>query len=164
MTERLWYELGQVKHNHFYCVFLLARQREQLNWFNIVVLVFSSGGMMGYQLWKEIPLVACIIVAIISLLKLISPHIIPSEKQLDKLDSVADFYFDYFNKLEQLWFDFDKDRITELELQNKFYTLKDLERETNKKVNEIVKRTIKTLATKADTETRQYLKLTYNTE
>jgi hypothetical protein len=164
MTERLWYELGQVKHNHFYCVFLLGRQREQLNYFNIAILIFSSGGMMGYPLWKEIPIIACTIVAIISLLKLISPHIIPSDKQLDKLDQVADFYFDYFNKLEQLWFDFDRDRITEVELQNKFYSLKDLERETNKKVNEIVKRPIKSLETKADTETRQYLKLTYNTE
>jgi hypothetical protein len=85
-------------------------------------------------------------------------------RSLDKLDSVADFYFDYFNKLEQLWFDFDRDRITELELQDKFYTLKDMERETNKKVNEIVKRPIKSLETKANIETRQYLKLTYNTE
>ena len=119
---------------------------------------------MGYPIWKEIPIVACTIVAIISLLKLVSPHIIPSDKQLDKLDQVADFYFDYFNKLEQLWFDFDRDRITEIELQNKFYTLKDLEREINKKVNEMVKRPIKSLAIKADNETRQYLKLTYNTE
>lgn len=52
------------------------------------------------EFWKDFPLVACIIVSLISLLKLISPHIVPSDKQIDKLDEITDFYFDYFNKLE----------------------------------------------------------------
>jgi len=64
-------------------------------------------------------------------LKLISPHIIPSEKQIEKLNSVTDFYFDYFNKIEQLWFDHYNDRINDEEAQTKFYELKNTERETN---------------------------------
>ncbi len=162
MRERIWYELGQVKHNHFYCVFLLARQRQILNYFNIIILAFSSAGIMGWAFWKEIPFVACIIVAIISLLKLLSPHIVPSDKQIDKLDIVTDFYFDYFNKLEQVWFDHHNNRITDKEAQAIFYNLKDTEKEINKIVNEIVKSTNKIILKKADTETRNYLQIIFN--
>lgn len=162
MKERLWYELGQVKHNHFYTMFLLARQRKLLNYFNMTILIFSSGGIMGWTLWKDLPVVACIIIAIISLLKLLSPHLVPSEKQIDKLDQVADFYFDYYNKLEILWFDNYNERLTEESTQNKFFKLKKTEREINKMVNEIVKTPNKRILIKADTETRNYLHQTFN--
>lgn len=117
---------------------------------------------MGWTFWQEMPLVACVIVAIISLLKLISPHIVPSDKQIDKLDQVTDFYFDYFNKLEQIWFDHYNYRITDKEAQLKFYTLKNTERDICKTVNEIIKHTNKRKYKKADIETRNYLQRTFN--
>ena len=162
MRERLWCELGQVKHNHFYCVFLIAKQRRLLNYFNMIILVFSSAGIMGWGFWKEIPFVACIIVAVISLLKLLAPHIIPSDKQIDKLDQVTDFYFDYFNKLEQIWLDHYNYRFTDEEIQTRFYALKDTEREISKVVNEIIKSTNNKIYKRADAETRNYLKQTFN--
>jgi len=116
---------------------------------------------MGWAFWKEIPLVACIIVATISLIKLLSPHIVPSDKQIDKLDYVTDFYFDYFNKLEQIWLDYYNNRITDEETQTLFYTLKGTEREISKTVNEIIKSTNKRIYKIADTETRNYLQRTF---
>ena len=163
MRARIWYELGQIKHNHYYCVFLIARYRRIVTYFNIFILVFSSAGAMGWKIWENFPFVACIIIAIISLLKLISPHIIPSEKQIDKLDSVIDFYFDLFNKIEQLWFDFHNGRIDEETAQTKFYELKNTEREINKTINEIVKIINKKILKKTDFETRNYLSRIFNT-
>lgn len=162
MRERIWYELGQVKHNHYYCVSLLAKQRRLLNYFNITILAFSSAGIMGWSLWQNTPLISCVIVAAISLLKLLSPHIVPSDKQIDKLDNVADFYFDYFNKLEQIWLDHYNYRTTDEETQTLFYSLKDSEREINKVINEIVKSNNKNIQKKADLETRNYLSRTFN--
>jgi hypothetical protein len=117
---------------------------------------------MGWSFWKETPLVACVIVATISLLKLLSPHIVPSDKQINKLDNVVDFYFDYFNKLEQIWLDHYNYRSTDEQTQTFFYTLKDTEREISKTVNEIVKSTNKKIHKRADTETRNYLQRTFN--
>lgn len=162
MRERIWYELGQVKHNHYYCVFLLAKQRRILNYFNITILAFSSAGIMGWSVWQNTPLISCVIVAAISLLKLLSPHIVPSDKQIDKLDNVADFYFDYFNKLEQIWLDHYNYRTTDEETQTLFYCLKDSEREINKVINEIVKSNNKNIQKRADLETRNYLSRTFN--
>ena len=162
MRERLWYELAQTKHNHLYCVKLIGYRRRLLNYFNIAILVFSTSGVMGWSIWKDIPIVACCIVAVISILKLVSPQIIPSDKQIDKLDAVTDFYFDYFNKLEILWLDHYNKRLTDEDAQQKFYKLKNTERETNKITNEIVKSTNKKIYKKVDVEARAYLQLNFN--
>lgn len=162
MKERLWYELCKVKHNHFYCVFLLTRQRRVINTFNMTILGFSSAGVMGWSLWEKMPLVACFLVSLISLLKLLSPHLIPSDKQIDKLDNITDFYFDYFNKLEQIWLDHYNSRTTDEQAQTLFYELKNSERDISKTVNEIVKSTNKDITKQADSETRNYLKRNFN--
>ena len=162
MRERVWYELAQAKHNHLYCRFILAYRRKVLNIFNIVILGFSSAGIMGWAFWKDFPLISCIIVSSISLLKLISPHIIPSDKQIDKLDEITDFYFDYFNKLECLWFDFNSKKIDENQLQTQFYKIKNTEKKVNKSVNEIIKSHNKKLIKKAEIESNNYLTRTFN--
>lgn len=162
MRERVWYELAQAKHNHLYCMFILAYRRKVLNIFNIVILGFSSAGIMGWAFWKDFPLIACIIVSSISLLKLISPHIIPSDKQIDKLDETTDFYFDYFNRLECLWFDFNSKKIDENQLQTQFYKIKNTEKKVNKSVNEIIKSHNQKLIKKAEIESNNYLTRTFN--
>lgn len=163
MRDRLWNELTQCKHHHIYCVLLIAYQRRLLNFFNMTILAFSSAGIMGWSIWQNLPLASCIIVAGISLLKIISPHIIPSEKQIDKLDQVTDFYCDYYNKMEQLWMNHFNQRLTEEEVQKAFYKIKDTERNINKTVNEIVKRTNKSILFKTEKEAINYFKRTFNT-
>ncbi|MCB9056140.1 MAG: hypothetical protein H6549_09790 [Chitinophagales bacterium] len=164
MRDRLWNELTQSKHHHIYCVLLIAYQRRLVNIFNIVILSFSSAGVMGWAFWKELPLVSCIIVAGISLLKLLSPHLVPSEKQLDKLDNVIDFYCDYYNKVEQLWMNHYNGHLDDKQMQDAFYKLKATEGRINKIVNEIVKRTNKSILSKTEKETLNYLKRTFNTK
>lgn len=163
MRNRIWYELTQSKHNNVYCVYLLCYLRRVLNIFNIIILAFSTGGIMGWAIWKELPLTSCIIIAIISLLRILQPHLIPSEKQIDKLDQVADFYFDYYNKIEQLWMDSYYSRISDTEAQSRFYKIKNSEKSINKTVVEIIKRTNKKVVKKTDLETRLYLKNNFNT-
>lgn len=87
----------------------------------------------------------------------------PSEKQIDKLDQITDFYFDYYNKIEQLWLDHYNYRLTDEQAQQKFYKIKATERDINKLVNEIVKSTNNSIYKRADQETRNYLKRTFNT-
>jgi hypothetical protein len=162
MKDRLWNELTQCKHHHIYCVLLIAYQRRLLNIFNMLILAFSSAGIMGWAFWQNLPLVSCVIVTGVSLLKLLSPHLVPSEKQIDKLDQVTDFYCDYYNKLEQLWMNHYNERLPDEEAQNMFYELKNTERTINKTVNEIVKRTNKSILQKADKESTNYFKRTFN--
>lgn len=156
MRCRIWFELTQVKHHHLYCTFLIARRRIILHSSNITILAFSTFGAFG---WKSdsLPLVACIVVALISLFKQLIPHIVPSEKDIEKLDQVVDFYFDQYNALECLWLDYENNRISEVEAQRTFYRLKKGEKKINNLVNQIVKRTSNSIRKRCDEETTNYL-------
>lgn len=162
MRNRLWNELCQAKHNSRYCISLLAHRRKVVNWFAMIILIFSGAGIMGWPFWKELPLVSCVIISVIQLLRLLQPHFMPTERQLDKLDSVVDFYFDYYNKLEKLWFDYENDRKSEEDIQTQFYEIKDSEKPINKIINEIVKSTNKKIQQKCDNEVRAYLSTVFN--
>ncbi len=152
MRDRLWYEMTQAKYNNQYTCFLIAYQRQVLNVFNILVAIFSTAGVMGWKFWDKMPIVACCIIAAISLAKLIQPHIIPSDKQIEKLDKIADFYFGFHLKTERIWFDFDNNTIDESQMLTLLHELKETEREINQIVNEVHKKQNKKLAKKAKEE------------
>jgi|SRR5690554_6140141 len=162
MRDRIWYELAQAKHNLFYCNILISYRRNLLNVFNIIILIFSTAGIMGWTFWKEFPLISCFIVSGISLLKLVSPHIIPSEKQIEKLDEITDFYFEYYNKLENLWYEINNEKHSEDEYQKMFYKIKLTEKKINKLVNENIKKRNKKITKKSKEETDNYLIQTFN--
>ncbi|MBE7694324.1 hypothetical protein [Tenacibaculum finnmarkense] len=131
MRNRIWTELTQSKHNIVFTSIYSDRQRFILRIFNIGILTFSSAGIMGWKIWKDLPLIACILIAGISLLKLLQPHLIMNEKQLKNLDDIHKFYADYYNKIEKLWYQFDSNRITEEQATNAFFKLKKLETDIN---------------------------------
>jgi hypothetical protein len=162
MRDRIWTEIQQSKQNHFYCIYLVAHKRRWLDTFTIITVIFSGAGLMGLPVWSYAPVAACIIVTIINLLKLLQPHIVPSEKQILKLDQIVDFYFDYCNKLEKLWQDSEHERINDVDVQEVFYTIKDTEKPINTSINEIVKRRNKKITKEAQDNTTRYLKSIYN--
>lgn len=163
MRLRLWYEMAQAKYNETYVCNLIGRQRNLLNIFNLIVTVFSTAGIMGWKIWSDLPVIACCIIATISLAKLIQPHLIPSDKQIEKLDKVSDFYYDFYLKLEKIWFDYENDRITEVEMLEKFQSLKQTEREINRIVNEIHKSPNKKIAKTSKTECDIFFQKAFNT-
>lgn len=163
MRFRLWYELGQAKFNEIYTCNLICHQRKWLNYFNLVITFFSTAGVMGWKIWNEIPVIACSIIAIISLSKLIQPHLIPSEKQIEKLDKVSDFYYDFYLRLEKIWFDFEKGNIDEAKMMELFHGLKQTEREINRILNEIHKSPNKKISKLSKLESDIFFKNAFNT-
>ncbi len=163
MRNRIWTELTQSKHNIEFSSLYSEHQRFLLRAFNMTVLIFSSTGVMGWKFWDNLPLVACIIIASISLLKLLQPHLIMNEKQLKNLDDIHRFYSDYYNKIEKLWYDFESDRITEEEATNIFFTLKSLETEINPIVSETIKSKPKKIIQKCKRNSDEYFEQVFNT-
>ncbi|HMG66232.1 MAG TPA: hypothetical protein VK588_01055 [Chitinophagaceae bacterium] len=130
---------------------------------NLVVLLFSGSGIiMGWKIWKELPLISCVIISVIQVVKIAIPHLLPSEKQIKKLEVVNDFYFTYFNEIEALWYDHYHSRILDKEAQTRFYKIKAKEKGINKQVNEVVKRVNNRINKKATMLTDQYFKQTFN--
>ena len=163
MRDRIWTELTQAKHNEEFASVYAEQQRTNLKWFNVSVLVFSSGGVMGWAIWDSLPFIACIIIAMVSLIRLLQPHIIMTEKQISNIDIISNFYISYYNKLERLWFDNEHKSIDTEAVKARFFEIKDTESEMTSLVNETIRTKPKRLVDKAGNNSINYLKRTFNT-
>ena len=162
MRNRIWAELTQSKHNIEFTSTYSDRQRFVLRIFNMGILAFSSAGIMGWKIWENLPLIACIVIAGISLLKLLQPHLIMNEKQLKNLDDIHRFYTDYHNRIEKLWYDFDSNRITEEQATNAFFKLKKLETNINPIIAETIRSKPKGIVKKCKKNSDEYFKQVFN--
>ena len=162
MRNRLWTELTQSKHNLGYCIGLVSYQRTIQKWFNICILAFSTSGIMGWTIWKQFPIVVCFVITALELVKLLQPHLIPAEKNIDKIDAVAEFYSNYYNTLEQIWYDHYNERISDEDAQTRFYALKGTEKEINSTVTQLIRGRNKKLLKRTERETKTYFQRTFN--
>ncbi len=162
MRDRIWTELTQAKHNEEFASLYAERQRKILKFFNIGVLVFSTGGVMGWAVWDNFPLLACIIIAFVSLLRLLQPHIISTEKQISNIDTISDFYFNYYNKLERLWYDSEHKSIDKEAVKAQFFEIKETESKMTSLVNDTIRTKPKRLVDKAGKYSNDYFKRTFN--
>ncbi len=163
MRDRIWNELVQAKFNIEFATLYAERQRLYLRRFNILVLFFSTGGVMGWSFWDGIPLLSCVIIAVISLLRLLQPHIIMNDKQISNLDSISKFYFNYYNKLEKLWYDYEYETINFEKTKKLFFNIKASEEAINQIVNETLKSKPKDLITESKLNADNYFQLIFKT-
>jgi hypothetical protein len=163
MRERIWVELTQTKHDSEFLALYSDRQRTILRWFNISILIFSTGGVMGWPVWDKFPIIACVIIALVSLLRLLQPHIIMTDKLLNDLDRINVFCADKYNQLERLWFDFDASRIDETEASNRFYKILETGKDLTSIIDETIRQKPKLLVKKAKEYSDIYFKQVFNT-
>lgn len=163
MRDRIWTEITQAKFNVEFAALYADRQRSIRRYFNIFVLVFSTGGVMGWAIWDNFPLVACILIGAVSLLRHIQPQLIMNDKQIINLDTISKFYFNYYNALEKLWYINEDNLIDNKKLQKEFFKIKDTESQINSLVDETIRNKPKKLVKKAKMYSDQYFKLSFNT-
>lgn len=162
MRERIWAEMVDSKYKIIYLGFHLAKQRANNKYFNIFILVFSTSGVLGWTWLKELPFITSIIVMIMSIIKLIGTELIPNDNTFKKIEKAIDSYCDYFNKLENLWYEFDRDTINETKAQKKFYLIMNDEKDITKIVNEIIKDGNKQFQTRAEMISTNYFNNIFN--
>jgi hypothetical protein len=163
MRDRIWAELTQSKHSLEFSALYCNRQRAYIRYFNMGVLIFSTGGIMGWKLWDGLPFIACIIISLVSILRLIQPHIIMNDKLLINLDNIHEFYIDYYNKLEKLWYDYEGGKFSHEEAHSKFFELKDSETAKSQIIRDTIRSQPKNLVDKAKVYSDQYFKQVFNT-
>lgn len=156
MRERIWYEMVEAKLRGIYAKLYLAEQRIINKRFNAFILLFSGSGVLGWAFWKDFPLVSSIIVCGMSLFKILGTEFLPNEKVFEKAERIVDFYFDYYNQLENLWYDHYNEIITDPECQKRFYSICGSEKEINKTVNEVIRKGSMKLLAKAEIECNLY--------
>lgn len=156
MIEKVWYEMLHTKFGEIYLAHYITWQKNTRKWFNIITLLFSTGGVLGWPIWEYIPLIACTIVATIQVVNLLENQIIPSDQEIEKTSELRDEYISYFNNLEKLWSMIKHEELFEKDVTNKFYQLREIGAKIESLDNKLnIKQNKKTIV-KADSETRNY--------
>lgn len=112
MTDKIWYEMLDMKYGEIYLSKYLGFQRTLKKSFNIMTLVLSISGIFGWKYFENYAWVAFILISIMQLFTLIENEIIRSDKEIEEISNLRMCYTKYFNKLEKLWTNYYSDRIT----------------------------------------------------
>lgn len=158
MRNKLWYEMAQARHGFEYLALFLDVQKMRKKWFKILIIIFSTGGAMGWKIWEYAPQVACGVIAVVELFQLVENQIILKDEKLEKFSDLRTKYLEYSNHLEKLWLEFETSIKDETTTRDIYYQLRNKEYvEIQKMDNELDIPQIKKLVKKADTMTENYL-------
>lgn len=159
MEDKLWYEFVHTKYGDCYLSHYLSAQQNNRKWVKILTLVFSTGGVLGWRIWKqpEFTEISCILIAVVQLFHLIENQIILSDADIAKIAELRTLYLKHCNKLEKLWVDFKAERLTDLQVSDTFFKLREEALKMEELDNKLNVKKRKGLMNKANTEVNAYL-------
>lgn len=164
MANKIWYEMVNMKYGEIYLSKYLGVQRTLKKSFQILTLIVSLSGILGWKYFENYVWVAFILIAIVQLLLLIENQTIRSDKEIEEISNLRMMYTRYFNKLESLWTKYQYDQTKEKKALNKYFELRQSDWE---KIEELdcklnIKR-YKRLMNHTEIETNHYLNKYHNT-
>jgi hypothetical protein len=163
MREKIWYEMLHTKMGETYLGLYLNRQRVVRKYYSISILIISAlGGGLGWKLGTIAPTIACAIIGVMQLIKLIENQIVLSDGELVKIGALRNLFTSYFNELEHLWVEVDSDRLIDSQASEKFYQLRQSAVEIESADNNLFINSMVSLTKRADIQTRDYFKQYHN--
>ena len=158
MTDKIWYEMIDIKYGEIYLSKYLGVQRTLKKSFQILTLLVSLSGILSWKYFEEYVWIVFVLIAIIQLLLLIENQIIRSDKEIEEISNLRMMYTRYFNKLEILWTKYQHDQIKDKKAMSDYFELRQSDweniEELDCKLN--IKR-YKKLMNKTEIETNHYL-------
>lgn len=125
MTDKIWYEMVDMKYGETYLTLYLGLQRTLKRTFNILTLILSISGIFGWKYFENYAWIAFILIAVMQLFVLIENQILRSDKEIEEIASLRMMYSRYFNKLEKLWTEYEFGKINEEKSLEIFFQFKE---------------------------------------
>ena len=125
------------------------------------IALVSSGGTFGYLLNEYAPLIGSGIIAFVSVVRAIFPHFLQPEKELCILDGLMDYYNQYMNEMEYLFYRFDHKEIDEKDAIRIIYDLKKDECSQQSIMNRLIRSIPKSRHKKIDSDSTEYINRVY---
>lgn len=138
VRNKIWEEIKQAHANVLCLTWYTDHQRKFERWYQLFIAIVASGGTFGYLKYEFLPLVSSAIIAFASVVKSLSPLFRQPEKELCVLDGLMDYYNQYMNELEHLFYQFDHKMTNEEETIQKVYELKKEESLRQSTMNRLV--------------------------
>lgn len=158
MTNKIWYEMVNMKYGEIYLSKYLGVQRTLKKSFQILTLLVSLSGILGWKYFENYVWIAFILIAIVQLLLLIENQIIRSDKEIEEISNLRMMYTRYFNKLEILWTKYQHDQIKDKKAIDDYFELRQSDWESIEElVCKLNIKRYKKLMNKTEFETNHYL-------
>ena len=116
---------------------------------------------MGFSIDESIPFYTSLLVGFVSIIKSILPNFLQSETELSELDNLSDFYVQYMNSLERLWYNFDHNYVDEENTMKYFFDLKETECSKQSKLNKGVRNISKKFQEELNDGATEYINRVY---
>ena len=162
--NRIWEEMKQAKANILCLQKYTDKKRGRLRYYNMSIALLASGGALGSVINMWIPTVTSFIVAFGSIIKSVMPNFLQTEPELLELDGLSDFYSEYLNHLEKIWYDSDNDIIDEQKAMSQFFELKESECDKASILNRGVTNISKKMQNRINEEAGEYINRVYFTK
>lgn len=160
MTDKIWYEMVNMKFGEIYLSKYLSLQQTLKKAFNILTLVLSISGIIGWKYFEDYAWIAFVLIAIMQLFTLIENEIIRSDKEIEEIALFKMEYTKYFNELERLWSNYRLDDVSEKSACDKYFKLKKKYGEKIESIDSKINiRRYKRMMEKSDEEMNQYFNL-----
>lgn len=139
VRNKIWEEFKQAKAN-VECIARYTSLQRQLNCiYQVFIAVTAAVGTVTSGFYIEASVYALGAIAIVSLAKAIFPQIIQPENELCALDGIMDYYNSFLNKLENLFYEFDKEQKTEDVVMAEIFNLKEEECKMQSQMNKLIR-------------------------
>ena len=161
VRNKIWEELKRAHANVLCLVWYTSRQRKYDRWYQLFIALVASGGTFGYMINVYAPLFSSGIIAFVSVAKSIFPHFLQPEKELCILDGLMDYYNQYMNELEHLFYQLDHKDINDREAILKIYELKEDECSKLSIMNRLVRNIPQSRNKEIDKESTEYINKVY---
>ena len=163
MENKIWYEMVDIKYGETYLTMYLGFQRTLKKTFNILTLILSVSGILGWKYFENYAWIAFILIAVMQLFVLIENEIMRSDKEIEDIASLRMMYTRYFNKLERLWTKYENKKISEDDSFDEFFQLKETDWEKIEELDcKLNIKKYKWLMNKSDRETNTYINKFHN--
>lgn len=161
VRNKIWEELKQAHANVLCLSWYTNQQRKYDRWYQLFIALVASGGTFGFMINEYAPLLGSGIIAFVSVAKSVFPHFLQPEKELCILDGLMDYYNQYMNKMEYIFYQFDHKYINEKEAFQKFHEQKQEECSKQSIMNRLVRSIPGSRNEEIDKESTEYINKVY---
>ena len=160
MRTRIWSSLANIKFKAMYTNMCSRRAELAGQFCSFVLAVTSASSVTAWAIWESLPGLWASIVAVAQVLHVGRPHL-PFMKH-DKGFLEMSFEFEaLYLELEKLWFEFENERVTAEEAEQRFYELRAREIEIERTHKEVHCPRFKSWIVQTQRETEKALALNF---
>ncbi|MFT4760273.1 MAG: hypothetical protein ACI9XO_004880 [Paraglaciecola sp.] len=128
MRDRIWNDLRNSIFYIEYLSLLIKKEKSKNKLIEFILLTTSIFGIAGWHKWVEHSIIWTILLSLVITVRILKPKITTSAENIASYQALKTFYLDHYRDLENLWYKFENEKISERQAEKVFDKLNEAER------------------------------------